>query len=644
MRRVLLLILLLTLGMAALAEEPAATFEAYFERPLYIRPTPAGSGESLGTIPALTLIELTPVSDLYAQVTWQGRTGYVWYEGALRLPEDGGMAPYVAYLPENKYLFSLPSGEAASLMTVQAETPVTVTADLGRFLRIEVDGRVGYVYARDTVAVDDVPMKVVDRSFRVDAAVAARRYPLRNAPEALTLEPGRIFVAEAMGNGFYRVTLGAETVYVPVKQVVTLEDDGADDRVALITPQTQLFTAPAQSAETEATLPGTRLLLLDPQENGFQRIRGTDWYIRVNDVPLWSAARQEALCLQITADTALLQRPEAGAETVAQVAAGTLYPEVYAVGGWYLLPVEGGWGFLPGDSAAATALETDLAMMRTAAVTLAETAFHGPAGAPETLAAGTRLVITAGAGDFWRVSTADGEGFVRKEGVRILGSDTPLTAYSVIAEAEVAVLDFPDASLGAVVGVLPAGRKLRITGFNRCYLMVTGGGYTGYVRQEGLLTEESRGIPATEDVPGYELVLDKSTGMCYAFLLEADGTRGALVICAEVGIGKRTTPTPAGVFLLGRKERWHAFTYAYTPHTTEYVKARYIHGWPCARRSTASVKEGMIRTGMVTGGCLRSPFDFAEWVYKNCTSYVTRLTIVNGGFEAPEGAEAVQVQ
>lgn len=642
-RLMTLLLLLLVLGASALAEETPAPFTAYFEKTVFLRPAPAASSDSLGAIPALTVIELTPVNDRFALVTWQGKTGYVYYAEALRLPEAEEGESYLAYLPENKYLFALPADGAPALLTVPAETPVTVTAEVGRFLRIEVGETTGYVYARDAKAIDSLPVQRVDAEICAQAAVVARRYPLAHAPEVLRLETGRVFVAEAVVNAHYRITLGDQTVYVPVSAVVTLSSRPETVRAAIITPDTLLFAAPEQAASVPERLPQTCLMRLDPMENGFQRLHGTAWYVRTNDVQAWSAQPQEGLRLQVTAEAPLLLTPEAGAETVGCTQAGALHAQVCAVGEWYLLPAGEGWGFLHRDDPAVTALPADEKMLRTAAVTQADTALYGAGDAPVALSAGVRVFVTAGAGDFLRVTSAAGEGYVHRDALRILGSDTPLTVHTVTAPADLAVLDFPDAALGVVKGRIPEGTALRVTGFNRCYLMVTGGGYTGYVAQEGLLTAESRGIPATEDVPAYTLVLDKSTGMCYVFQQTEEGERGELVLCAEVGIGKRTTPTPTGTYLLGNKERWHAFSHTYTPHTTEYVRARYIHGWPCVERTNTSVKTGLMVTGMVTGGCLRSPFEFAEWVYKNCPSYVTELTIVSGGFEAPEDAEAVQL-
>lgn len=643
-KKLLLLLVLLMTAWTALADQLPAPFTGYFDKTVFLRPSPAASSDSLATIPAGTPIELTPVDDRFARAEYQGRSGYIYYPGAKRMPVVKQVTSYLAYLPENKFLFALPLDEAAPLLTVQAETPVTVTGQTDRFLRIEAQGKTGYVYARDARAIDDMSMERTDAEFYAEHAVVTRRYPLSGAEKTLTLEAGRICIAEAVCNGYYRVTLGDDTVYVPVKSVVTVSQQKHTARAALITPDTQLFTAPKQSARASKGMTETVLMLLDAQDNGFQRLHGQNLYVRVNDVNAYAVSLEKGLTLRLLADAALLLQPEKGAPETVNARTGMLVSEVYGLEDWYLLPSGGRWGFIRRDDPALGQLRTDASLMPTAAVTEAKTTLLALSGGAVPLPAGTRLTLTESAGDFYRARANGREGYVLKRDTDILGSDTELTPYTITAPAAVSVLDFPDAALGREVFTIPAGEQVKVTGFNRCYLIVRHGTRTGYAPQKGLITAESEGIPATEDIPDYMLVLDKSTGMAYAFEKTAAGAQGQLIICAEVGIGKRTTPTPTGTFLLGRKERWHAFTLSYTPHTTEYVKARFIHGWPCGQKAESTVKSGLIRTGMVTGGCLRSPFAFARWVYMNCTSYETELTIVNGGFAAPENADTYRVQ
>ena len=637
-----LCVFLLLLPLCALGEEAAESFWGYFDRIVYIRPEP-NSSVSLGFIPAETPVELTPMDDRFARVNYQGKEGCVYYVGVKDMPKETPVTPYGAYLPNAKYLFAQPMDRAESLMTIPAETPVTVTATVGKFVRITALGKEGYVYARDTADMAVLKESPVNTELYSDAAVTAREYPLKNAEAVFQLEPGRVYVADAVCNGHYRVTLGGQTGYVSASDMARSRGSGKTVRVGVVAPGTPVYAAAEAGALCDNPLSAEELVLLESQGNGFYQVKEKPLYVHVNDVVSYVVEMHQGQRLQILQQAEIRAMPMDGAEVIATLAAEQVYLAEYAVEGWYLLQVDGCWGFMKKDAQVASALRVDSEIMRTAGKLTAAATLFTDDGRRIDLPAGTGLFLHQSAGQFYGCTAGEYSGLVAKGKVKILGNDTELTAYTIATPTDMTALDFPDAAQGSASFTVPAGQPMKVVGFNRCYLMVEYAGQTGYAPQEGLLTEESRGIPATEDVPDYALVLDKSTLMAYAFEKKANGELGDLVICAKVGIGKATTPTPSGTFTLGKKERWHRFPRTYTPHTTEYVRARFIHGWPCAGKSEARVSNYLVATGRVTGGCLRSPFEFARWVYMNCPSYATELTVVNGGFEAPEGAESLQV-
>ena len=638
----MLLVLALLMPLCALGEEPAETFWGYFDRIVYIRPEP-GSDVSLGFIPAETPVELTPMDERFARVKYDGKEGCVYYVGVRDLPEDTPVTPYAAYLPSAKYLFAHPMDRAESLLTIPAETPVTVTASVGKFLRITALGREGYVYAHDTADMAALKESPANTELYSEAAVTARVYPLKNAEKAFDLEPGRVYVADAVCNGHYRVTLAGQIGYVSAGDMARSRVSGKTVRVGVIGPETPVFSAAEAGAACANPLETEELALLESQGNGFYKIKDQPLYVHVNDVVSYVVQLHQGQRLQTLTQAEVLAMPTGEAECIAALDADQVYLAEYSVEGWYLLRVNGQWGFMEKKPEAVSALRVDGTLMRTAAKVTEDAQLFTDEGEKIDLPAGTALFLLQSAGRFYGCNAGEHTGLVAKDKVKILGNDTELTAYSISTPTDLAVMDFPDAALGGEGFTVPAGEPMKVTGFNRCYLMVEYAGQTGYAPQQGLVTEESRGLPATEDVPDYALVLDKSTLMAYAFEKKEDGELGKLVICAKVGIGKATTPTPSGTFTLGKKERWHRFPRTYTPHTTEYVRARFIHGWPCAGKSEARVSNYLVATGRVTGGCLRSPFEFARWVYMNCPSYATELTVVNGGFQAPENAETLQV-
>ena len=76
---------------------------------------------------------------------------------------------------------------------------ITVTLKDGKVT--DVQGQTCYVYARDTEAIGDMHMDACDTEFWAATALSSRVYPLKNAETALTLEPSRIYIAEAICNG-----------------------------------------------------------------------------------------------------------------------------------------------------------------------------------------------------------------------------------------------------------------------------------------------------------------------------------------------------------------------------------------------------------------------------------------------------------
>ena len=385
------------------------------------------------------------------------------------------------------------------------------------------------------------------------------------------------------------------------------------------------------------------LLFFDGENNGFYHIADTEYYVEAVLTKTWAVETFAASQLYPEQDVPLTLLPSPdGALNGVSLKAGTLYQASYAVGDYYLLMADGVWGFAP--KSAVSRLLAGENMNRTAAVTCADTVFYSVSGDQGTLPAGRTIFLTRLADSFYLAEMEGQTGFVMARDVRILGADAPVTKYTLTAPFDIRLMDVPDSALSKSVGVIPAGESVSVSAFNRCYLLVSGAGLTGYCAQEGLICAETEGMPQTEDEPRYELVLDKSTRMVYAFVLDENGERSdTIATSAKVAVGKRTTPTPSGTFTLGMKERWHRFTRSFTPYTTTYTSGRYIHGLPCLGKAESTVIDYMAHNAgqAVTGGCLRSPFAFARWVYMNCPSYQTKLTVVNGGLLLPGEAEAL---
>ena len=629
--------MLLAAFSCSLAEELPETVIGYFDQTMYVREKPESSQFSLAQIPPYRAVEVHPIDDRYATITYGDVTGYIFYKHILPMPEETPVEPFAVYLTDSKYFYDSPLHNATVLMTMEAETPMTVLAKVRNYYHVKAGELEGYVFQSDCTVLKEFASQPSDVEFYVTERESLGEYPLKHAGEVAALEPGRIYQAEATSRGFFRVTVDGVTGWVPTANASAFKDDESTTRVALMRDGVTLYERPDKGFPTEnAYEGGEKLLFISAQNNGFYRLDQEDVYVWREDVETFAVSRIGMQQLFVGVDIALTLRPTGEEATNTTLAAGEFYAAQYTAGDSYLVFAEDVWGFLPKASASVSTLEANEVMNRTAALVTASAVLYGDDGRRTALNEGDKVFVTAEGDEFYRCEFGGETGFVFRQAVDIFSADAPLTAYTITTPAEIRFMDFPDQALAADLPAIPAGAAVEVDGFNRCYLRVNYNGLTGYTAQEGLVTAESEGIPKTENVPSYQVALDKSTFMAYIFLLDEEGNPCAVVMSAQVGIGKRSTPTPSGVFTLGFKERWHAFTLSVTPHTTTYIKGRFIHGIPCRTRDESTKIGYLEKHGAITGGCLRSPMEFARFVYMNCPSYQSELVVVNGGLQVPE--------
>ena len=142
-----------------------------------------------------------------------------------------------------------------------------------------------------------------------------------------------------------------------------------------------------------------------------------------------------------------------------------------------------------------------------------------------------------------------------------------------------AVFSLPDEELGQPLMELEEGAPLEVIGFSRTFLLVRAQGLEGYVKGQGLTTYETRYLPE-EDPPAYEILVNKSNFMVSVYRLDENGQRVGEPIRAEIAaLGKRSTPTPSGRYVLGFKALRRASPHQ-TPHGITYLRGRCLHGIP----------------------------------------------------------------
>lgn len=151
-------------------------------------------------------------------------------------------------------------------------------------------------------------------------------------------------------------------------------------------------------------------------------------------------------------------------------------------------------------------------------------------------------------------------------------------------------------------------------------------------------TPERTAAPTPEPTPvevefPYYLYVEK--GSYTLTIYKADDRGEYTEVVAAYRIAHGGNKTPAGIFTLGERDRWHDFPDGGTvQYATRYHERLYVHSPLYARDNAAQLwpryydgDHGI--GGSNTGGCLRMVTEAARFVYENCAEGTT-LEIVNG--------------
>ena len=151
-------------------------------------------------------------------------------------------------------------------------------------------------------------------------------------------------------------------------------------------------------------------------------------------------------------------------------------------------------------------------------------------------------------------------------------------------------------------------------------------------------TPERTAAPTPEPTPvevefPYYLYVEK--GSYTLTIYKADDRGEYTEVVATYRIAHGGNKTPAGVFTLGERDRWHDFPDGGTvQYATRYHERLYVHSPLYARDNAAQLwpryydgDHGI--GGSNTGGCLRMVTEAARFIYENCAEGTT-LEIVNG--------------
>jgi hypothetical protein len=453
--------------------------------------------------------------------------------------------------------------------------------------------------------------------------------PLTGADRLATLRSGQMLTVTGHAKGYYKVRYRDVAGYVGKSTVSLMEQLPVEAALVLTRQEEALFIDSTGNMSSDKVLMPGQLYKVIGQENGYFKLAPDGLYIQaeVVETVLLNPLRTPMTGF-VNEKVPLHLLPGSEPMEGQLLEPGRLYTFTAGSGSWLYLDEEGLCGFAD-PTALHTLPKRPATMNRTWAV---QTGMgYLPGSHPLPPDDGAVIQLKEMYGDDW-FKAMDGR-MIHRGALRIIGSDAPVETHTVTATEDIILLSLPDSTLGEEVATIPAGDIVTVTGFSRHYLLVSYNGQEGYAVGAPLLTDETKYLPSSEDDGAYMVHVNKATLTVSVYRLDAAGKpAGAPLMQAVAALGKRSTPTPSGTFYLGTKYRWVRFTYSQTPHSICYRPGRYIHGLPCY---TSDIAAKVFRTErelgtFSSGGCVRMPFDIAEYIYFTCPSYTTKMEVTSG--------------
>lgn len=638
----LLAAIAVVLAVTAGAEETDEAFIGYFTETKYLRVEPVPDTRTVTHVPAGTRLRMIPVSDRYALTEYNGQTGYIFYgDVVIEDAEDVWITPYFAYSREVLFAYGEPHGSAQTLAVYPAYTPFWVIGRNNEFAIVQTEAGPAYILRRNLSPLpEDDPVEPY--AVYVDQPVIAYERPLMAAAVAAVLTPPKDLTVDAQNGDFLRVTVDGMPAYVLRGEMLRRPQQQSVSFFCTVPAATVYYEAADNQSFTKEYLPAHTIVEVDETGNGFSRIKDSGLYVKSSALTRLYPGQVEPFYAYWEEDQPLYANTTGTLLPTGLFLPGnTLVTLDSPLGNFYLVRVEGGWGFVRRDGMCT--LDTVRSIQATAALTRAQTTLRAQplefAPVLETaLPPETPLWLDEMVGAYYRVTWEDTVGYAPASAFSIIGENEPVRAFEAYFAEEAQLSDFPYAPKAQPTGTLPANTLARVVAQNGSYYYIQQDALAGYVSRDAAHTVEDAQGAQSVDGRRYYLLMNKASKELTIYHADTEGRNtGEVYKTIVVAIGKRTTPTPSGIFSLGGKERWHYFGPSYAPFAIAFTPGRYLHG-PLyfSNSETSLIQSRMEDFGtMATGGCIRIPYDDALWIYFHCMTEETTLEIINGTEETP---------
>ena len=190
-----------------------------------LRTKPTDGAEKLCLIPAYTVVEMEPWNNNWAQVTYEGQTGYVFSSGWTTVPVATACDPWQAYVEEDTLLLRLPTEKSTQSVPVSAWSYVTVLGEYKDYYYASADGNEGFIGKTLCHSAEYTIGQIETVTFRVEESAALYQEPLPNAQTAGELAAGTEWTTTTQSsNGWYYVETENGSGYVqPDKATVYIQ-------------------------------------------------------------------------------------------------------------------------------------------------------------------------------------------------------------------------------------------------------------------------------------------------------------------------------------------------------------------------------------------------------------------------------------
>ena len=197
----------------------AVRLEGFFGAPVYMRQSPLKNALLVAELPTDVRFQVTPVTDEYAYILYEGKEGYVYIADFVEMEyRKEQTEPYIAYVDEETPAYATPYYGASVGAVLQPYTPLTVDGVDGDHVTVMYEGRRLYADAGElTKLADDYEIDPFEAV--VSAKTTALGLPLEHAATKGTIAKNAKVTVQALHGEYARVTDGKTEGYIPFKRL-----------------------------------------------------------------------------------------------------------------------------------------------------------------------------------------------------------------------------------------------------------------------------------------------------------------------------------------------------------------------------------------------------------------------------------------